>query len=473
MVTARHCTLTYNNVILDESQIMVKVGYTKRDASDAMVQTYHVVQVIRHLNYKKGQNDVALLEIAEKFTFTEPNVQPICVWNGESNFEKIVHGVGYFVGLFNGQVEDLQEITIPIVSYESCNAHYSRYKNFILDSSKFCGGYLNGTMTSDGDSGNGLYLKVGKTWFLRGILSVGILGGYDLFMDVAHYRQWIEKHIPDFRRIFPVVNETNQCGFRRLLSIHNETVPIGWPWHGAMFHRSWNGELMYQCGVTILTEFYVVSAAHCTLDGYFYKLPAKRIFIKVGLSKLNASEHVQLHQVEQVMRHEFYYRNHHEDDIVLLKLKSKIVFEDPYVHPICLWSGEMWLNRVVNQTGHIAGWGYNERGEISNELQEASMPIVSRRTCLDSDPEHFRLLYRDPKTFCAGYKNGTNAGAGDSGGGLYLKIGEQWFLRGIINNIKRFNSTTNDLQSYLLLLDVGFYQYWIRENIPSDQFPPK
>lgn len=68
----------------------------------------------------------------------------------------------------------------------------------------FCAGYTNGTSTCQGDSGGGIAIKVNGRWFLRGIVSFGVTrkgyvfcnpNTYSVFLDVAHYLEWIENNI--------------------------------------------------------------------------------------------------------------------------------------------------------------------------------------------------------------------------------------------------------------------------------------
>lgn len=57
-------------------------------------------------------------------------------------------------------------------------------------------------MVSIGDSGGGLVLKLGKKWFLRGIVSASLRDGtscdvnsYAVFTDVVKFLQWIKSEM--------------------------------------------------------------------------------------------------------------------------------------------------------------------------------------------------------------------------------------------------------------------------------------
>ncbi|XP_058818626.1 polyserase-2-like [Topomyia yanbarensis] len=239
-----------------------------------------------------------------------------------------------------------------------------------------------------------------------------------------------------------------------------------WPWHGAMFIRMQRSSA-YACGVTILTEQFVITAQHCTIDpAERQRLPASRAFVKIGVTNLDAPEkHAQQHDVDRIIRHEGYDDITFEDDIALLKLYTEITYSS-HVQPICLWPGDRSLKKIVNQIGYIAGWGLDENFGLPKDLNEATMPIVSKKDCIDSDPDHYSKVFHEAKTFCAGYGNGTAAGPGDSGGGMFLRVGNHWVLRGIVSNGKTDPNTLKVIStSYLVLMDAAYYIDWIRSHV--------
>ncbi|XP_065091701.1 prostasin-like [Ochlerotatus camptorhynchus] len=249
---------------------------------------------------------------------------------------------------------------------------------------------------------------------------------------------------------------------QQLISHGYKALAGAWPWHGAMFLR--NGRsTRYACGVTILTEQFVITAAHCTIDdNEKQRIPADRVYIKVGCNNLDANDmHVQQHKIDKIIRHEGYNEGTFEDDIALMKLYTEIEFNS-YVQPICLWQGDTTLSKIVSQVGYIIGWGLNETFGEPQELNEATMPIVSKKECIDSDPSHYSKFYFEPKTFCAGYRNGTHAAPGDSGGGMFLQNGQHWVLRGIVSTTKLIPDTLNvDANSFLVFTDASYYTKWI------------
>nr|XP_029720065.1 polyserase-2-like [Aedes albopictus] len=271
------------------------------------------------------------------------------------------------------------------------------------------------------------------------------------------------------------------CGEKKVVSqqlIANgyRALAGSWPWHGAMFHRYREGMIRYACGVTILTEQFVITAAHCTLsDPDRQKLPASRVFIQVGISNLDSPDrHMRQHNIELITRHEEYDQATFENDIALLKLYTEITYND-YIQPVCLWQGDAQLSKIISKEGFIVGWGRDEHYKLPMDLNEATAPIVSRRDCIASDPYHYNKYYFESKTFCAG-GNGAVSTYGDSGGGLFLREGTSWVLRGIVSNGKADpnNNLKLVLDSYVIYVDVAFYSNWIESRVPllPNQRPP-
>lgn len=56
-------------------------------------------------------------------------------------------------------------------------------------------------------------------------------------------------------------------------------------------------------------------------------------------------------------------------------------------------------------SGQVVGWGWDEKNKPTVELKMAQMPIVSRETCISSNPKVFSL-FTSEKTYCAGFRNG-------------------------------------------------------------------
>lgn len=109
-------------------------------------------------------------------------------------------------------------------------------------------------------------------------------------------------------------------------------------------------------------------------------------------------------QIQKVIVHPNYEKQVFKNDIALLKLETPCHITDT-VRPICLWREPADLQSVIGQEGTVVCWGWNERGQLSEELVKTKMPIVELLTCIRSYPEFFGKFVNE-YNYCAGFKNG-------------------------------------------------------------------
>lgn len=116
--------------------------------------------------------------------------------------------------------------------------------------------------------------------------------------------------------------------------------------------------------------------------------------------------HLTILQASKIVVHPNYNSIDFVNDIAMIKLSVHATFNN-YVQPICLWnSDKIDLSGVIGKSGTVVGWGLTEKGEVSNVLREASLPVVGVITCLRSNPDVFGSLLSETN-FCAGIRNGS------------------------------------------------------------------
>ncbi|PSN37052.1 hypothetical protein C0J52_20887 [Blattella germanica] len=114
---------------------------------------------------------------------------------------------------------------------------------------------------------------------------------------------------------------------------------------------------------------------------------------------------VQDKQVVEIYVHPQYNTTNYQNDLAILILSSPVEYTT-YVRPVCLWDkGKVDLSNVIGKQGIVAGWGFDENGQITEDLKMANMPIVSQTDCLWSNLNFFPHFTTN-MTFCAGFQNG-------------------------------------------------------------------
>ncbi|KAM3591319.1 uncharacterized protein V6R79_000195 [Siganus canaliculatus] len=202
-----------------------------------------------------------------------------------------------------------------------------------------------------------------------------------------------------------------------------------WPWQ-VDIQTSTSGHI---CGGTVITENWVLSAAHCFPN----PSDVSSYIIYVGRHQLNGfNMHQSTHRVKRVVVPSGYVEPHSGKDIALVQLSSPITWSD-YVRPICLpASGTLFPGGMVCS---VTGWGHI-RDDVPlpgvGTLQEVQVPIIPQSSCqemYETNPsERVDILY---DMICAGYQEGgKDSCQGDSGGPLTCQmVNGTWVQAGVVS----------------------------------------
>ncbi|XP_049871049.1 trypsin-1-like [Pectinophora gossypiella] len=221
-----------------------------------------------------------------------------------------------------------------------------------------------------------------------------------------------------------------QCGIartRRRIVGGYETKKLEFPWMAVLMY---NGR--FYCGGSLLNDFYVLTAAHCTAGFRKEKITVR--FLEHDRSVGNETKTVD-RKVQAIIRHLRYNPGTYDNDIALLKLDQRVDLssalkrtrkegedasseteeDDVGMRPVCLPSAGLSYS---NYSGVVTGWGTTEEGgSVANTLQEVNVPIISNADCR-------KTAYKQRITdnmLCAGEpEGGRDACQGDSGGPLHV-----------------------------------------------------
>ncbi|XP_031642945.1 serine protease hepsin [Oncorhynchus kisutch] len=184
-----------------------------------------------------------------------------------------------------------------------------------------------------------------------------------------------------------------------------------WPWQVSLQYDG-----VHQCGGSIISDRWIVSAAHCFPERN-RQVSRWRVLLGSIYNKLT-HKNVRVLEVKTVVYHSSYLPfvdpniDDNSRDIAVLALSQPLHFTD-YIQPVCL---PHYGQRLIDgQIGTVTGWGnVGYYGTLADVLQEANVPIINDAVC--NAPDYYDNQITT-SMFCAGFeKGGTDACQGDSGG---------------------------------------------------------
>ncbi|KAF3818876.1 hypothetical protein GH733_012293 [Mirounga leonina] len=264
----------------------------------------------------------------------------------------------------------------------------------------------------------------------------------------------------------PGAAASSVCGRPRMLNrmVGGQDALEGeWPWQVSIQR---NGS--HFCGGSLITERWVLTAAHCfsnTSQTSLYQ-------VLLGAQQLvRPGPHAVYAPVKRVESNPLYQGMASSADVALVELEAPVTFTN-YILPVCVPDPS-----VVFETGTncwVTGWGSpSEEDRLPNPriLQKLAVPIIDTPKCnllYSKDTESgFQAKAIKDDMLCAGFAEGKkDACKGDSGGPLVCLVGQSWLQAGVISwgeGCARRNRPG-------VYIRVTSHHTWIHRIIPELQF---
>ncbi|XP_032455885.1 serine protease 38 isoform X1 [Nasonia vitripennis] len=194
--------------------------------------------------------------------------------------------------------------------------------------------------------------------------------------------------------------------------------PNKYPWLARLVYDG-----KFHCGASLLTNDYVITAAHCVR-----KLKRSKIRIILGDHDqfVTTDGKAVMRYVGAVIPHRNFDTESYNHDVALLKLRRPVSFSKT-IRPVCLPQPG---SDPAGKHGTVVGWGRTkEGGMLAGVVQEVTVPVLSLNQCR-------RMKYRANRItenmVCAG--NGSQDSCqGDSGGPLLIDEGGRLEIAGIVS----------------------------------------
>ncbi|XP_069104236.1 fibrinolytic enzyme, isozyme C-like isoform X2 [Argopecten irradians] len=201
----------------------------------------------------------------------------------------------------------------------------------------------------------------------------------------------------------------------------SDTTIDRYPWQASL---EYNGN--HICGAVILTNDFVLTAAHCvqnTISDYV---------VHVGSASRTASGGSR-HNVQQGKLHEDFYNGASPSngafpyDIAVLLLRDPITYNSNK-QPIGLTAVTNSVLATYDSSDCvITGWGRNENNVLPDILQMTNVKVLTDNTCRVFAGNYLR----DNLHICVDGVDESGGCNGDSGGPLACKVGNNYELAGV------------------------------------------
>ncbi|XP_022116243.2 CLIP domain-containing serine protease 2 isoform X1 [Pieris rapae] len=255
----------------------------------------------------------------------------------------------------------------------------------------------------------------------------------------------------------------------------NRTSLFEMPWMVLLSYQTGRG-IKLSCGGTLITEWYILTAAHCvTFLGN--KLQLEGVILgehdvrqnpdceRVD-GELMCAPPARNVTIDRVISHPGYNPQTLYDDIALVRLSEPADFSLDSMKGVCLpITPELQNMNLAGLQGIVAGWGATEDGLQSPVLLSVALPMISNRECQNIYNGSPHIYDRQ---ICAGGVQDKDSCGGDSGGPLMypgrtdLTGGVRYVQHGIVS----YGSKRCGIGGYPgVYTRISYYMEWILDNL--------
>jgi len=222
--------------------------------------------------------------------------------------------------------------------------------------------------------------------------------------------------------------------------------PGKWPWQASLQQHN-----SHICGAAIISDTWLVTAAHCVESAAFTMTVVLGMHDRVSMNMGDP----QRYKIQRIIQHERWSMDPEQgfpNDIALIELANPAKLNGDYVQAIKL--AEPYADWTENDDCWITGWG--KMGFLKpppNILQEAHVNIYTKDQCQEKHGDIIQCNH-----ICVGKHRVSGSCSGDSGGPLVCKEGDSYTLAGVTS----WGLITCSTEFPSVYTRMSFYRDWIK-----------
>ncbi|XP_070491115.1 phenoloxidase-activating factor 3-like [Chironomus tepperi] len=263
--------------------------------------------------------------------------------------------------------------------------------------------------------------------------------------------------------------DPKSCGksFLKRVANGDDAEVLEFPWI-VRFKYQGKRRPHYGCAGTLISEYYVLTAAHCILTNDNITMIRLGEYNETSIVDCNedmqCADPVQDVEVASMMTHPNYDPVKVMNDIGLVRLAKPAKLSQNNINTICLPLEEV-STKKLGPNYQVIGWGATENTTSYPILQKAYVPPVSISECEQKFAAIKKLSLSDNQ-ICAGGVALIDACRGDSGGPLQAPGKVNKMIRVVQYGIVSYGVKTCGEESYPgIYTNVQSYLTWILDNM--------